>query len=182
MIELDTIISPYESLLRKAHQFQGNSNDCGPFCAAIALSALNRKADGYSLGKDLNKIQWKRGFPKIRRIPNWATFPWGLVDLFTRNGLFARWRPFNTQARLLKNLENDMINIVIIGGLIPLWAHTMILVAHNADTKWGFVNPANPSGDTYWIENNDFIYKWTVMGRLIVEIVPNLSSNLLNKW
>jgi len=59
----------------------------------MVLSALTqRRVDGRALARELNRPRWVGPLPFIRRIPNWATFPWGVVDALRQHGLRAEWR------------------------------------------------------------------------------------------
>jgi hypothetical protein len=162
--------SKYSSILISNHQFQGKKNDCGPFCAAIILSALSQnKTSGSDLSNQLNQIQWKGIVPVIYRIPNWATFPWGIARWLRDTGINARWKFFVKAEYLRANLQKTIF-IVTIGNLFPLWAHYKILTAFHADLGWGFVDPALNRSAIFWQTNDRFISQWNVFGRSVIEI------------
>lgn len=167
------IKSPHRDKLLTAHQFQGSSNDCGPFCIAIAANALKkRKLDGHKLGEKLNGWVWREIFPMPRRITNWATLPWGVADELRQQGFQARWRFLSTQENLRRNLANSILQIVIVGDLQPIWGHYMLLVDYHPKNGWGFVNPATNSKKVYWISPREFNQQWNALGRQVIEASP----------
>lgn len=164
--------SAYSQILIQNHEFQESKNDCGPFCAAIVLNALSTNTiSGSALSNHFNRITWKGIFPHIYRIPNWATFPWGIASWLRNSGINARWKTQVT-TEYLKSKLNDTIFIVTIGSLWPLWAHYKILVAIDANLGWGFVDPATPSSSTSWQANRSFVSQWSRFGHMVIEIKP----------
>lgn len=156
------------------HQYQGQSNDCGPYCTAILLNYM-RKTDirGEQLGELMNKIAWKGIFPVIQRIKNWATFPWGVCEQFRAHGVKARWRVFTRPEILLSNLVRNIHTILIIGELRPKpWAHYLILSAYDAQKGWGFINSALSSPRIDWIPEAKFEQMWRAYGRISISIEP----------
>ena len=58
----------------------------------MVVNALrNEDLDGFDLAEKMNKPRLRGIFPIIRRWPNSATFPWGMIDVFRDHGLKARW-------------------------------------------------------------------------------------------
>jgi hypothetical protein len=165
------ILSPYLELLQSAHQFQGSSNDCGPYCTAILLNAFRQQEiSGAELASRMNKMVWRGIFPKIRRIPSWATFPWGIVDILKEFDLSAQWRVLSSISNLYQSIPNPLITIVVVGELRPLWAHYKILAAHDGLKGWGFINPAYPVGEIQWDRHSDFFNLWRSYEHLIIQV------------
>jgi hypothetical protein len=157
------------------HQPQGQTNDCAPFTVAIVINALTgENLSGARLAQEMNRVRLSpRGlpFPVIRRIPNWATFPWGIADELGRHGLRARWRLGASENDLLTALRENRVALPIVGSLAPLWAHVKILVAHEAARGWGFVDPAQPRAEVIWDSPQRFALLWGNWGHLLIETV-----------
>jgi hypothetical protein len=165
------ILSPYLNLLQSEHQFQGNSNDCGPFCAAILLNAFKQlDVSGAELAKQMNRLVWNGVFPKIRRIPGWATFPWGIVDVLKEAEFESHWQMFKSISDIYPLITKPVITVVVIGEFHPLWSHYKILAAHESLKGWGFVNPAFPSGDLQWDTHSYFYTHWRNYGCQIIQV------------
>jgi len=159
--------------LRKFYQYQGVLNDCGAFVTAITLNTLlGTHLDGFELGEHLNQTRWYGPFPMIRRIRNWATFPWGITTFFREFGVNAKWSVFNRGATLKSNLINNKISIVIIGEWKPLWSHYMILVEYSPIKGYGFIDPAQNSSQTRWESPKEFLPLWNNYLRSVISITP----------
>ncbi len=158
--------------LEAHHQFQGATNDCAPFTTAMVIGAiLGRPVDGRQLAAQMNRPRWRWGplpHPVIRRIPNWATFPWGVVDILRLNGIRARWRFGASEADLFLALEQDRIAMPIVGEFSPLWAHIKPLVAHDRVKGWGFVDPGQREVLS-WQSHGAFRKHWSNWRNLLVE-------------
>lgn len=165
--------------LVKYHAWQGQTNDCAPFVVANVINALCDKTsvDGAQLAREMNRPRWRfTSFPFliIRRIPNWATFPWGMVDVFEQYGIRARWRIGATAENLRHAIRADRVAMPIVGEWMPphkMWAHVRALAAWHADHGWGFVDPAHPSGEIVWQHDERFTKLWRNWGNLLVELV-----------
>jgi hypothetical protein len=167
----DKIASPHTTAVLKALQWQGSTNNCGPFTTATVLNASRGLGcSGSKLAQLMNKPVWRGWRPVIRRIPNWATFPWGMVDVLREHGLNARWRFFAGEDDLRQGLEQGWLLMPIIGTWKPLWAHVMTLLAWDSDRGWGFANTGINQRSLYWIPDWDFIMKWRAMGKLLVMV------------
>ena len=169
----DQIKSPYAEALLSAHQFQGQSNDCAAYCIAMASNAIRgSQLDGYQVGQEMNG--WvRRGLtPMLRRIPNWAATPWGIVDEFRKQGFTSRWSLFRRREELFGMLEQGFIIMPVIGQWKPLWAHVMLLVEYQPGGKWGFVNPASKQKAVYWLKDDVFIKQWRWSYNMLVEAQP----------
>jgi hypothetical protein len=162
--------SPHHASLLAAHQFQGQSNDCGPYCIAIVANALRGPSlDGGQLGQQLNGWVWRGILPKLRRIQDWATLPCGITDELRQHGLKVRWRPFSRAEYLFQSLTQGKALITIIGRWKPLWAHYMVLVEVDPVKGWGFVNPAMMQKKVYWMETEEFLQGWKRFGCQLIE-------------
>jgi hypothetical protein len=166
-----TILSPHSPPILAALQCQGRSNDCGPFTTATVLNALKGlQINAEQLAQEMNKPRWNGPFPMIRRIPNWATFPWGIADELRRRGLNANWRFRAPIEDLYTGLERGYVLMPVIGSWKPLWAHVMTLLSWKPDQGWGFANTQRDEQRLDWFTDNYFRSHWNAMGRLLIEI------------
>lgn len=179
--------------LHRFHQDQGTSNDCGPFCIAIAINALRgeRALVGSAVAREMERLRWRNGrvpFPVLDKVPGWATLPWGLSDELRRHGVRSRWRLFTRPDRLLDNLRADRITFVAVGepfrfraGRWRGWAHVKLLYAWDPLRGWAFVDPgeARRAGNPWsavginWQTEEDFRRQWSWMWRFSVEILSD---------
>lgn len=166
MLQLATPILPF-------HQHQGQTNDCAPFTVAMVINALrNENLSGAWLAQEMNRVRLSpRGIPLpvVRRIPNWATFPWGIVDELARHHIRARWRLGASENDLVAALRENRLALPIVGERQPLWAHVKIIVAHDPARGWGFVDAAHPRAEIVWDSPQRFNLLWNNWGRLLVE-------------
>jgi hypothetical protein len=161
--------------VQMSHMYQGNSNNCGPCSAAIVLNALiNLLVTGNDLSTELNSISWRGIIPVVRRIPNWATFPWGLVDLFNNYGIRSRWKIFSKQTDLLSAVVGGKTPIVIIGVWRQRWSHYKILAAYDEKLGFGFIDPGSRSSNISWQREDEFLSQWRFLFNSIIEVD--------NKW
>lgn len=176
---MQRIDSIFCNQLVKAHLFQGKTNHCGPYSAAIVLKAFGKPVDIDLLAN--SAIGWKKNksIPVFRRIPNWATFPWGLVDILRENGFAASWRVLTPKERLMECLLQDIIVIVVTGNYFPLWAHYSILVSIS-EGMVGLVDPANQETAISWLAEQEFMLRWSKLGRTIIQVFPKTS--FLPQW
>ena len=153
-------------------QYQGSSNDCGPYTTATVINAMRQQnLVGDELADQMNKPRLRGILPVIRRIPNWATFPWGMVDVFRDFNLQARWWLRVPVSYLRPAIDNGHILMPIIGEWRPKpWAHVMTLVAWDPDKGWGFANTQFSHRNISWRPDEDFQEKWNRYARLLVEI------------
>jgi len=168
-----TITSPHKTIILENLQYQGYTNDCGPSTTATVINALQGKGlQAKSLADEMDKPRWKGIFLVIRRIPNWATFPWGMVDVFRQHGLDASWR-LNASPEYLKDaLPQGLILMPIIGSWKPLWAHVMTLLVYSPEEGWGFGNTQHQHHNLHWVSDETFQHQWKATGRLLVRINP----------
>jgi hypothetical protein len=157
------------------HQFQGASNDCAPHTVAMVVNAYKKQKllEGDKVAKRMNRPTLRvRLMPLvIRRVPNWATFPWGIVDELRENGIRARWRFGAGVADLQKALDEDRVPMPIIGELkMPgLWAHVKALAVIDPAHGYGFVDPAHPKAEISWQSKVEFERLWDNLRHLLVE-------------
>ncbi|MBN1874445.1 MAG: hypothetical protein JXA33_09465 [Anaerolineae bacterium] len=165
----------------KWHTYQGNSNDCGPFCATMAANALRDApvVDAPTLARTMEEAPEDdvvRLLPP--RIKGWATFPWGVVYALRKMGFEARWRFGVSKARLRENLDEDRVSIVIVGDPLAFkegkwvgWAHYKVLYAWDPEDGWAFVDPAAPASQVYSYQDDEaFEDQWSWMGRHVIEV------------
>jgi len=170
------------------HQYQGYTNDCGPTSLAIAANALlEREAfQGPEVAEEMSRVAFAwRPVPHVvvQRIPDWATFPWGIVYYLRKHDFSARWGPFGTVERLRRNLLADRISMVILGE--PLrwegwtykgWGHIKILFGYTPGRGFLFVDPGYGRADEswkrhglFWQEEDEFLRLWRNYLRIYVE-------------
>jgi hypothetical protein len=161
--------------LLKYHQYQGQSNDCAPFSVAIVVNTLKDAVivEGDQLAMEMNqpRLRWVGPLPVplIRRVPNWATFPWGVADVLRQYGIRCRWQFGADPGRLRRALAEDRIALPVIGELRPLWAHIKPLAAVHPQDGWGFSDPAYSGSELVWQSDSDFQRLWRNYGCLLVE-------------
>jgi len=173
MKKFSAVKSPHLAPLLASHQYQGQTNDCGPYCTAIVVNALCGAAlDGGELGDRLNGWVWRKGMPLLRRIPGWATLPWGITDELRQWGIKARWHPLKIEDDIHQYLAQGKVVFTITGCWKPIWGHYMLLVEYDPQKGWGFVNPASKSKKVFWIEAEKFRQEWKCFGSNIIEALP----------
>lgn len=160
--------------LAQYHQYQGRSNDCAPHTIAIGVNAIRGQAllQAEEVAKLMNKPRWRLGLMPlvIRRIPNWATFPWGMVDVFRDYGVRARWRWGANPTDLQKALDDGRVAMPIIGEIkFPgAWAHVKPLLEINPAGGYKFADPAYQTSET-WQTQEEFERLWKNLRNLLVE-------------
>lgn len=165
--------TPYLTQLQASHQYQGKTNNCGPYCAAITAKALGvQNAEGLKFTNSLNAFRWKGILPIFQRIPHSATMPWGTTHLLQLLNLKTRWKPFASEYELMTNLQNDVVQIVIVGEWRPIWAHYMILAAYDAVKGFGFIDPAYKDSTIHWYKPSEFAKLWRQYGRNLIRVFP----------
>lgn len=167
------IRSPHATALLNSLQFQGKSNDCGPFTIATVLNALrNLEIQAPELASLMDRPAWRGPHLVIRRLPNWATFPWGIVDIFRSYGLSAKWKMFVKPIQMLEKLDRGWIVMPVIGSWRPLWAHVMTCISWHPDTGYGFANTQINKQDIYWLDEKTFARQWRAMGGILITVTP----------
>ncbi|HUT15986.1 MAG TPA: C39 family peptidase [Anaerolineae bacterium] len=177
------------------HQYQGrNTNDCAAFSAAIVCNALldSRHFDGYAIAREMEKPALvSRPVPHItiRKIPKWATLPWGIAGYLRSKGIRARLRWLGTTEDLLRNIQEDRPTIVIIGepfvhdGLeYKGWGHAKVLYGFEPtgpqpERGFYFIDPGYPKTESHTEHppgvfrqgEAEFMQQWRELLRLYVE-------------
>jgi hypothetical protein len=165
------IESPLTQQVLAAHQYQGQRNDCAPITAAMTANVLgNLDIDGERLAQNMNRPVMRGVMPVIRRIPDWATFPWGVVDVLRQYRLYAKWWRLRSFEWLHAHIGGDSLLITITGHWRPLWAHMMVLLAYRDDLGYGFANPAYAEKVLYWLPTPKFEKQWQAFGRNVIEV------------
>jgi hypothetical protein len=163
--------SPLAAKVLECLQFQGQRNDCGPFTTATIINALHGKGlDPIELAEKMNKPAWRGPLFVVRRVPNWATFPWGIVDVLREHGLNARWRLFTPASRLFEGLARGQVLMPIIGEWKPMWAHVMTLVAWDPERGWGFANTQYDHRQIDWHPDKRFRHQWRNLGQILIDV------------
>jgi len=166
--------------IEQFHVSQGSSQDCGPHCVAVAVNFWlgQKKLEAKTVAREMNRPRLGMGLPPlvIRRIPNWATFPWGITDMLKAHGLHASWRVRASEKDLHRALLEDHIVMPIFGEPLQRqgwkwngWSHVAILAG------W------DPAAETYWFIDSShettpssrprdtFLRHWNNMERLLIE-------------
>jgi hypothetical protein len=184
------IISKKADIIVDSIQFQGSSNDCGAYTTATVINALSSlksnsnqlnksqdnmlvKLEGNKLAKEMERPVWRGILLVVRKIPNWATFPWGMVDVFRNYGLKARWGFGSNPPYLKQALVGNNVLMPIIGSWKPMWAHVMTLVAWDIENGWGFANTQYKEKEIRWLPDETFQRQWKAMGHLLVEVISD---------
>lgn len=175
-----TLAPRHEREIAGYHLHQGRSNDCGPHVVAMAVNFWHGRAvlDAAEVARAMNRPRLGVGFPPlvVRRIPAWATFPWGIADVLRANGVPARWRARASEDDLHRALAEDRLLMPIYGE--PLrrrglrwtgWSHVAILCGWEpAEERYWFVDSSRASAPTAR-PRAEFLRLWGHMGRLLVE-------------
>jgi hypothetical protein len=163
------------------HVPQGDTHDCGPHVTAMVINFChgNNIVNAATLAREMNRPRFGGGFPPlvVRRVPNWATFPWGIVDVLRQHDLAASWRFGANDEHLQAALREDRIVLPIYGE--PLrrqgwhwngWSHVAILIGWDpAAGEYWFVDSSRFFAPTSR-SHDDFIRLWGNMRRLVIEV------------
>jgi hypothetical protein len=169
--------SRHQAALLASLYFQGQSNDCGPYTTATVLKAARGlQLDPAGLAEKMNRPVWRGPMVVVRRVPNWATFPWGIADVLSEHGLEAKWRFFASEMELWDGIQAGEILMPVVGAWRPLWAHVMSLVAYDPQLGWGFANTQYNHHNIHWLRNETFQHQWRAMARLLVR-VPSVPAD-----
>ncbi len=162
------------------HIAQGSTNDCGPHVVTEAVNFWKGEAllSADDVARSMNRPRVGMGLLPlvVRRVPNWATFPWGIADELRVHGIPARWQLKASEDDLQAALREDRLIMPIFGE--PLrrqglsftgWSHVVLLEGWDpaTETYW-FVDSARTSAPTSR-PRAEFVQLWGNMGRLIVE-------------
>ena len=160
------LISKSIKLLQKSHQYQGQTNNCGPYAIAtiLPLFGLEGISGGYVADHFNQLASISSGFFPGRIRDN-ATFPWGLVRVFKQYNINSQWRFFCNKDLLISRIPTNNLQIVLISDLFKMHAHYLILVAYDEHLGMGFIDPAFPNSAIHWITEKTFRKKWGQLGR-----------------
>ena len=161
--------SPHQASLLSSLFFQGQSNDCGPYTTATVLKAIRGiELNPAELARRMDKPSWRGPFFIVRRVPNWATFPWGIADILHEYGMKSKWRFFASPDYVFESLEKGDVVMPVIGSWRPMWAHVMTLVVWDPLQGWGFANTQYSHQNIHWLPEETFQRQWRAMGRLVI--------------
>jgi hypothetical protein len=167
------MLSAHAPKLLEAVQFQGRSNDCGPFTTATVLNALlGLNIEAAQLARQMDRPVWRGPLFIVRRVPNWATFPWGIADVLGEHGIGASWKFLASVGQLYEDMEKGNILMPVIGSWKPLWAHVMTLIAWDPQKGWGFANTQYDDHNVHWVRDDLFQRQWNAMARLLIRAKP----------
>jgi hypothetical protein len=168
------IISSFADSLLEQHQYQGNTNDCGPYCAAEVISLLNHSSRAGSEVSKAMEALWRQGefLPVFRKFRNWATMPWGIRDALREEGIPAYWKVRQKPDDLLRMLKENSIPIVLVGTFRPMWSHYKILAAFNPSRGYGFVDSAYKKKALRWDSAAYFEKRWKNYGSQVIQVLP----------
>jgi hypothetical protein len=167
--------------IERYHVPQGDTNDCGPHVTAMAINFCQGSyiVDAATLAREMNRPRIGRRFPPlvVRRVPDWATFPWGIADVLRQHGLQSSWRIGASEDQLLAALRDDHLVFPIYGE--PLrrkgwrwdgWSHVAVLIGWNpiAGEYW-FVDSSRASAPTSR-SRDEFRRLWRNMGHIMIQV------------
>ena len=168
--------SKHTSTLTEKHQFQGYTNNCGPFCTAIAISYLtSNPVGGDQIAQEMNVIQWFKFPLSIKRIPNSATFPWGIVEMLKKHGVKSRWHIFSNLSRVAQDISDGNLIIVLTALYRPLSAHYRLLTGVD-EKEISFIDPAYNQKSISCESKEAFLKKWRAAGNIFISIYPDASQ------
>ena len=176
--------------LSRYHRYQKESLNCGPYSLSIVANALldEERFDPDVVAEELNRPSVASSpIPHlvIRRIPNSATFPWGIADYLRQHGFRAKWRPWGNMDRLLKNLRDQVATIVMIGEPVKFegtkytgWAHVKPVYGYEEGVGLAFVDPGYPKDPDdvwggqgiFWQDEKSFLREWANLLRIMIEV------------
>jgi len=163
------LLSPFASHFLFAHQFQGKSNDCGPYSAAIAIYALTGFfISGQQIAQETNRNFLGKQPPFLNRIPYNLTFPWGMIAILNEYHCYASWFVLYEEKKLINELQQPQVILVIYGQWLPLWAHYAVLAAYHEKLGYGLINPSLPSARIEWIPRSKFLSQWHSFGSMVI--------------
>lgn len=171
------------------HQYQGeNTNDCAAFCISIVANAFLKEArfEGSAVAREMEKLTLvTRPIPHvtIRKLPNWATLPWGISGYLQSKDIPTKLHWFASTDRLLQNIQEDRFTIVIVGDLLKGWAHAKVLYGHEPtgpqpERGYYFVDPGYPKEwsrpqhprGVFWQQEDEFRQQWNNLFRILVDL------------
>ena len=152
--------SAFNNRLVANHLYQAQSNNCGPFCTAMVINLIKGlHIDGNDLAQSMNHPRFNFFLPMIRRIPDYATFPWGITDSLAENGIISSWKFLNAYSDLSNFLPQKKILVILTATYKPLNGHYRILASLEED-RVGFVDPAYPVNEIHYQQRASFLLEW----------------------
>jgi len=172
-------INQYTEKIRNNHIYQEDTSDCGPYAIAMTVNALmDLSMDAIDISQAMNKPRWWLIFPIILRLPSWATFPWGITWYLRQLGLVSKWQLFSSRRSLIENINTNQLQIVLVGGFFPLWAHYKILVAYDEATdEFGFIDPGARLPNIIWESSQTYYHDWRNFCQIRI-IAKNTKSHI----
>ncbi|WP_119071928.1 hypothetical protein [Aggregatilinea lenta] len=170
----------HDRAIERYHHAQGSTNDCGPHSAAAALGfCTGTPVDPAVLTHEMNRPRVQMGIPPlvVRRIPGWATLPWGIADVLRVHGLNASWRMRASEDDLHRALREERIPLPIFGepfrrhGLRWTgWSHVAVVAGWSpTEGAYWFVDSARADPLSARAQDQ-FLRLWNNMGSLLVEV------------
>ncbi len=162
------------------YQHQGDSNDCGPHVVAMAINFWRgtEELDGHAVAQIMNRPRVQAAwFPLvIRRVPNWATFPWGIADMLRQHDIPARWRLYATEEHIQRALRENRLIMPMFGepfrrrdGHYSGWSHVALISGYDEATEeYIFVDSSEYHAPTRR-PRAEFLQLWGNLARLLVE-------------
>ena len=160
------LISKSLAPLQKFHQYQGQTNNCGPYTIATILPLFGFEGiSGDYLAKHFNQLASINGRYFPGRIGGSATFPFGLVRVLKHYHIYAQWEIFYNRNLLISRIPTNKLQIVLLSDIFKMHAHYLIIVAYDEKLGMGFIDPAFPNSAIHWIIEDTFRRKWGQLGR-----------------
>jgi len=189
MPDLSAVTYHLSTPVYRYHQHQGRTNDCGPTSLAIAANALlgEERFQWQTVAEEMSHPAFEvRPFPHfvVRRVRNWATFPWGIAHYLRQHAIPARWSILGSVDRLRYNLVANRITIVILGEPwrwekrhYTGWAHAKVLFGYTPEQGFLFVDPAYAPGHDplkqfglFWQAEPEFLRQWRNVLKIYIEV------------
>jgi hypothetical protein len=171
------VISPHAAAVLHHHAFQGDTNDCGPCCAAMVMGAASQRVvAAAALARQMDRPVWRGPWPMVRRVPRSATFPWGIVDALAASGIPACWRLGGSVEALRGALLRGHLPLLVIGNWRPFWIHWVILLGWDPRRGWGVADPSIAEAKIEWRCQAQFERWWQAFGRIQVLAKPGPTS------
>ena len=163
--------------LKRYHVDQGDTDDCGPHVVAMAVNFWHGDSilAADDVAREMNRPRLRRSLLPliVRRIPNWATFPWGIVDMLGRHGVPARWRTGAGEADLGRALREDRLALPVFGEPLRRGAGADRLGPYRDRVRLG---PADTTGSSIVAKHgavgrpaDEFLALWRNLRGLLVE-------------
>lgn len=141
------------------HEYQGDTNDCGPYSATIAANALA----GYRRYNPAEVAEEMRF-----RFPQGATPPWAIVWWLRQQGLDTYTRVWSDYGHMWTALGRNQIPIVMVGAWWPFWLHWKV-ISKATDRRVFSVDPGITAAEVSE-EYSDFTEVWKPFGCVMIEV------------